>query len=238
MGTRNKSGDDLKEVSIVVPALNEEEGIGKTIQAIPRHELKKMGYEVQVLVVDNRSEDKTGELARQAGAEVVFEPRRGYGRAYKTGFANARGHIVATADADLSYPVEEIPRFIKLLEDEKLDFITTNRFAKMDKRAMSWRNKLGNNALNSATRLLFQIDLADSQSGMWIFRRSILDNLVLRSNGMPFSEELKLEACHFAKCRWREQPIEYRTRVGKIKLHVWRDGLQNLFYLMRKRIMR
>jgi hypothetical protein len=228
----------LKKISIIIPALNEEEGIGKTIQSIPRHELEGMGYGVQILVVDNGSEDKTSELARQAGAEVVFEPRRGYGRAYKTGFANAKGEIIATADADLTYPVEEIPGFVKLLEDEKLDFITTNRFAKMDRSAMSLRNKLGNGVLNLTTRLLFRIDLADSQSGMWVFRRSILDNLVLRSDGMPLSEELKLEACHFAGCRWRELPIEYRARVGKIKLRGWRDGLQNLFYLIRKRFVR
>lgn len=228
----------MKKISIIIPALNEEEGIGETIQSIPRHELEGMGYGVQILVVDNGSEDKTGELARQAGAEVVFEPRRGYGRAYKTGFANAKGEIIATADADLTYPVEEIPGFVKLLEDEKLDFITTNRFAKMDRSAMSLRNKLGNGVLNLTTRLLFRIDLADSQSGMWVFRRSILDNLVLRSDGMPLSEELKLEACHFAGCRWRELPIEYRARVGKIKLRGWRDGLQNLFYLIRKRFVR
>ena len=228
----------MKKISIVIPALNEEHGIAHTINAIPKGELEKMGYEVQILVVDNGSHDRTDELAKQAGAEVILEPRRGYGRAYKTGFANANGEIIATADADLTYPVEEIPGFVKLLEDEKLDFITTNRFAKMNKNAMSWRNKFGNDMLNTAMKLLFQIDLADSQSGMWVFRKSILDNLVLRSDGMPLSEELKLEACHFGNLRWRELPIEYRARVGNIKLRGWRDGVLNLFYLIRKRVAR
>jgi len=228
----------MKTISIVIPARNEKDAIEKTIRAIHKDELERMGYEVQILVVDNNSNDGTGELAKKAGAEVVFEPTRGYGKAYKTGFANATGEIIATADADLTYPVEEIPEFVKLLEDEALDFITTNRFAKMDKNAMSWRNKFGNSVLNLTTRLLFRIDLVDSQSGMWVFRRSILNNLALRSNGMPLSEELKLEACHFAKCRWREMPIEYKVRIGKIKLRAWQDGLQNLFYLLRKRIAR
>jgi len=228
----------MKTISIVIPARNEKDAIEKTVRAIPKDELERMGYEVQILVVDNNSNDGTGELAKKAGAEVVFEPTRGYGKAYKTGFANATGEIIATADADLTYPVEEIPGFVKLLEDEALDFITTNRFAKMDKNAMSWRNKFGNSVLNLTTRLLFRIDLVDSQSGMWVFRRSILNNLALRSNGMPLSEELKLEACHFAKCRWREMPIEYKVRIGKIKLRAWQDGLQNLFYLIRKRIAR
>jgi len=228
----------MKTISIVIPARNEKDAIEQTIRAIPKAELERMGYEVQILVVDNNSNDGTGELAKKAGADVVLEPRRGYGKAYKTGFANATGEIIATADADLTYPVEEIPGFVKLLEDETLDFITTNRFAKMHKNAMSRRNKFGNSVVSFTTRLLFRINLVDSQSGMWVFRRSILDNLVLRSNGMPLSEELKLEACYFAKCRWREMPIEYRARIGKMQLRYWRDGLQNLFYLIRKRIAR
>jgi Glycosyltransferases involved in cell wall biogenesis len=227
-----------RTLTVVIPARNEKDGIEGTVRAIPKDKLEKMGYEVQILVVDNGSNDGTGDLAKKAGAEVIFEPKPGYGRAYKTGFANATGGIIATADADLTYPVEEIPGFVKLLEDEKLDFITTNRFAKMDKSAMSRRNKLGNGVLNLTTRLLFRIDLTDSQSGMWVFRRSILDNLVLKSDGMPLSEELKIEACHFARCRWGELPIEYRARVGEIKLRGWRDGLQNLFYLVRKRVIR
>ena len=226
------------KISVIIPARNEKDGIERTIQAIPREELQKMGYQVQILVVDNGSEDGTGELARKAGAEVVFEPRPGYGSAYKSGFAHAKGDIIATADADTTYPVEDIPRLVEILEKENLDFLTTNRFALMEKGAMPFRNRFGNVALSLITRLLFRLNLKDSQSGMWVFRRSILDNLVLRSDGMPLSEELKLEACHFEKCRWRELPIEYRARVGKIKLRGWRDGLQNLVYLVRKRFSR
>lgn len=228
----------MKKVSVVIPALNEEEAIEAVVLAIPRDELRRMGFEVEVLVIDNGSEDRTAELARKAGAEVVFEPNRGYGRAYKTGFDNVQGQIIATADADLTYPVEDIPELVKLLEEENLDFITTNRFAKMESNAMSPRNRLGNSVLNLTTRLFFRIDLKDSQSGMWVFRKDLLNSMHLNSDGMPFSEELKLEACHFAKCRWREVPIEYRDRVGKVKLSGWRDGLLNLCYLFRKRLLR
>ena len=228
----------MKKVSVVIPALNEEEAIEAVVLAIPRDELRRMGFEVEVLVIDNGSEDRTAELARKAGAEVVFEPNRGYGRAYKTGFDNVQGQIIATADADLTYPVEDIPELVKLLEEENLDFITTNRFAKMESNAMSPRNRLGNSVLNLTTRLFFRIDLKDSQSGMWVFRKDLLNSMHLNSDGMPFSEELKLEACHFAKGRWREVPIEYRDRVGKVKLSGWRDGLLNLCYLFRKRLLR
>jgi dolichol-phosphate hexosyltransferase len=226
------------KVSIVIPALNEEEGIGKTIAAIPRDKLENMGYNVQIIVVDNGSQDATGRLAKEAGAEVVFEPHRGYGAAFKAGFTNADGDIIATTDADCTYPVEDIPRLIKILDDDELDFITTNRFAMMQKGAMSGRNKLGNKVLSFTARFLFQVDIKDSQSGMWVFRRSLLPLMVLKSNSMALSQELKLEACHYLGCRWREVPIQYRSRTGSVKLRVWRDGVSNLLHLMKKRVSR
>ena len=228
----------MSAISIIIPALNEEEAIEDVIRAIPKNELEKMGFDVQILVVDGDSQDRTRELASKAGAEVIIEPRRGYGRAYKTGFAHATSEIIATADADLTYPVEDIPEFVRMLQDENLDFITTNRFAFMERDAMSLRNRIGNSILNLATRLLFRVNLKDSQSGMWVFRKDILDSLVLKSDKMSFSEELKLEACHFARCRWKEVPIQYRVRIGKIKLRGWRDGFWNLLYLVKKRFTR
>lgn len=229
---------EMKSISIIIPALNERDGIGRTIQAIPKEELERMGYEVQILVVDNGSDDGTGELAREAGADIVYEPRRGYGRAYKTGFAYAKGDIIATADADLTYPAEDIPKLVKMLEEENLDFLTTNRYAYMEKGAMSALHRLGNAILNLTTRLLFWINLRDSQSGMWVFRKDLLGQVILGSNSMALSEELKMEACYFLKCHWKEVPIQYRARVGRVKLRSWRHGFENLLYLMKKRVIR
>lgn len=227
----------MKTISIVIPAQNERDGIEQTIRAIPKDELERMDYEVQILVVDNDSNDGTGELAKKAGAEVIFEPKHGYGSAYKAGFAHARGDVIATADADATYPVEDIPRLVEILEKENLDFLTTDRFALMDKNAMSFRNKVGNTILSSTMRLFFGIDIKDSQSGMWVFRRSILSKLRLTSN-TPLSQELKIEACHFAKCRWREILIRYQPRAGKAKLGGWKVGTTNLLHLFKKRLVR
>ena len=226
------------KISIVIPALNEEEGIEKTIEAIPKSELVNMGYEVQILVVDNGSTDGTSQVAKKAGAEVVFEPRQGYGRAYRSGFAHAKGDIITTADADSTYPVEDIPKLIKILEEQKLDFLTTNRFALMENGVMPLRNKVGNAILTLTMRLLFGLNIRDSQSGMWVFRSSILDKVKLHADGMPLSEELKIEACHFSHHRWREVPITYRRRIGKEKIKAWEDGISNLLYLLRKRVKR
>jgi len=225
-----------KLVSVVIPALNEAEAIQTVVRAIPKERLAEQGYDTQILVVDNGSTDGTGDLAKQAGADVVREQRRGYGRAYKTGFKEAKGQIIVTADADLTYPVEIIPELVKMLEEQNLDFITTNRFAKMEKNAMSIRNKIGNTVLNLTTRMLFSADIRDSQSGMWCFRREVLQHIKLVSDHMPFSQELKIKTIKSKKFKWVEVPIEYRTRVGEVKLNGWKDGFNNLFHLFKLRL--
>jgi hypothetical protein len=102
---------------------------------------------------------------------------------------------------------------------------------------MSNRNRIGNAVLSWTMRLLFGIRIEDSQSGMWVFRKSILKRLKLSSN-TPLSQEIKIEACHFARCRWREVPIQYRPRSGKAKLGGWKVGAGNLIHLMTKRLRR
>jgi len=228
----------MRKLSVVIPALNEEKSVATVVKAIPKGELNEMGFDVQILVIDNGSEDRTEEMARQAGADVIVEPRVGYGRALKTGFANATGEIIATCDADGSYPVDEIPKLLAILEAEGLEFVTTNRLARLERDAMSFRNQMGNRILSATTRMLFAINLKDSQSGMWLFRKDLLNRLRLRSDGMAFSEEIKLGACYFAKCRWREVPIQYRRRIGDARICAWRDGVQNLLFLARKRLVR
>jgi glycosyltransferase involved in cell wall biosynthesis len=220
-------------VTVIIPTLNEEEGIGKVIDQVPRPDDMK----IEFLVIDSDSTDRTKEIAKSKGAIVVNESRRGYGRAYKTGFENAKGDVIATLDADCTYPAEKIPELVRMLDDEGLDFITTDRFAIMEKGAMSGKHRLGNWVLSKTARLLFKARFKDSQSGMWIFRRKILKKLDLTSDGMPLSEEIKIEA--WAKgFRCLEIPIEYRIRVGEVKLSSWKDGWKNFKFLFKKRFGR
>lgn len=219
------------QVSIVIPALNEASGIEATLRSIPLDEFKSLGLDVEVLVIDNGSTDATGELARAAGARVVCEPVRGYGSAYKRGFAEARGAIICTLDADQTYPADALPGLVTKLTNEDLDFISTDRFAYMHNGVMSRRNKIGNAMLSGAARLIYGVPFRDSQSGMWIFRKALLDRIHLRSSGMALSEELKIEVAWRIRARCAEVPIEYGYRKGASKLHVWRDGLNNLLHL-------
>jgi len=217
-------------VSVIIPTMNEEKGIGLVIDDVKKA-LASRPHEI--IVVDTDSKDRTRDIAAQRGAVVVDEPRRGYGRAYKTGFEKATGEFIATLDADMTYPASDIPGLLDMLESKGLDFITTNRFARMEKGAMGAKHRLGNWVLSLTTRVLFRVRLKDSQSGMWVFRRSILGGLELRSDAMSLSEELKIEA--FRKVKAAEVPITYKVRVGDVKLSSWNDGFGNLKYLFKKR---
>ncbi len=219
---------DVK-VSVVIPTLNEERSIGRVLEMLPRRE------DYEVVIVDGLSTDRTVDIAKEKGARVVMERRRGYGRAYKTGFKEARGRIIVTMDGDLTYPAEMVEELVEKLEGEGLDFITCDRFRKMEKGAMNFTHRLGNFILKAATRLLFRVPLNDSQSGMWVFRKEILKKLRLTSDGMPFSEEIKIEAFRHPEVKAEEVSVPYRPREGEVKLNTWRDGWNNLKFLFKKR---
>ena len=225
----------MKTVSIVIPALNEEQGIGPVLREIPTAKLKRQGYEVEVLVIDNGSHDNTPHIARDHGAKVIVQPIRGYGNAYKAGFANAHGDVIVTGDADLTYPFAILPDALQKMKDEQLDFINTDRLSMLNPAVMSASHQFGNWLLTATTKVLFGWPYKDSQSGMWIFKRDIWKHLTVRSSGMPFSQELKIEA--FVRgFHCAEIPIDYRARVGKEKLSTITDGIGNVTHLARKRL--
>jgi glycosyltransferase involved in cell wall biosynthesis len=219
---------DKPTISVVIPTLNEAASIGQTIDAIPK------APHISVMIVDGNSRDGTQEIARGRGAEVVVEPRKGYGRAYKTGFERARGDIVVTMDGDLTYPAERVQELVDHLVAKDLDFITCDRLTQLRPGAMGRKHRFGNWVLAKTANVLFGLRIRDSQSGMWVFRREVWPRLHVVSDGMPFSEELKIEAWKKG-LRCAELPIDYRPRVGEVKLNTWRDGSRNLKYLFKKR---
>ena len=189
----------------------------------------------EVIVVDNDSTDRTSEVAHALGAKVIREEVRGYGRSYKRGFAAATGDVIVTLDGDHSYPVDAISYLIEAFLHLEVDFLNASRFPVRDRHAMSFKHKFGNLVLSLAMSLLFFRWVRDSQSGMWVFRRSILAGMKLESDGMAFSEEIKIEALANSRIRFGEISIMYSSRLGEIKLNPWRDGFQNLFFLVKKR---
>jgi glycosyltransferase involved in cell wall biosynthesis len=216
-------------VSVVIPCFNEEHGIAAVLKGMP-------DYVDQVVVIDNNSTDETGRIAQELGAEVIFETRKGYGNAYKAGLPRATGDIVATADGDGTYPTHSIGPIIDHLLANSLDFVSASRFPLRNPDAMRFRNVLGNKILTWTTRILWLRWIADSQSGMWVFRREVLQRISPQSNGMPFSEEIKLLVIDNRKLRFGEYHIDYHERIGETKLFAWKDGVENLLFLFELRL--
>lgn len=225
----------MRRISFVIPALNEQKGISRVLRDIPVHKLDQMGYELEILVIDNGSHDHTVKIARLNGAHVIIQPIRGYGNAYKAGFANATGEIIVTGDADCTYPFSIIPNAINKMKKEHLDFINTDRLSNLNKEVMSYSHQVGNKILTSLCKLLYGWPFKDSQSGMWIFKRKIWKSLTVTASGMPFSQELKIEA-YMKGFRCAEIPIDYRMRAGKEKNNTIRDGIGNILQLLKKRL--
>ena len=215
-------------ITVIIPCLNEEEGIRLVLQDIP-------DFVDEVIVVDNNSTDRTGDVARSMGAKVVHEKIAGYGKAYKRGFANATSDVIITLDGDHSYPVSGISYLLEAFLHLEVDFLNASRFPVRDSRAMSFKHKIGNLILSAVMSLLFFRWVRDSQSGMWVFRRSILDKIRLDSDGMAFSEEIKVEALKHPDLTFDEISIMYSSRAGETKLNPWADGINNLLFLFRKR---
>ena len=216
------------KLSVVVPCYNEQDGV--------REVMGRMPADVdEVVIVDNNCTDRTAEVARSLGAVVVAEPTPGYGAAYKRGLRAATGDVIVTLDGDGTYPPEAIPGLVDELVGRGLDFLSACRFPLADPRAMGFTNRLGNGVLTLTAMLLFLRRIRDSQSGMWVFHRRVLDRIRVTSDGMPFSQEIKLEAIRRG-FRFGEAHIAYGARVGEVKLQKWRDGWRNLAFLFRKRL--
>jgi len=219
------------QITVIIPCLNEEQGIEQVLIRMP-------SFVDEIIVVDNNSTDRTADVARRLGAKVIRETVRGYGRSYKKGFAEACGDVIVTLDGDHSYPPDAISYLLEAFLHLKADFLNASRFPVRDRASMSLKHHLGNLVLSLALSVLYFRWVRDSQSGMWVFRRSILEHMNLESDSMAFSEEIKIEALRNPKVRFEEISILYSSRLGEIKLNPWRDGMYNLYFLARKRFGR
>src|SRR6266508_2087010 len=196
-------------VSVVIPCLNEAENIvqcvTRALEVLEEHEISG-----EVIVADNGSDDGSAELAEAAGATVVHEPRRGYGRAYLAGFAAARGDYIVMVDADLTYDFEEIPRFVAEL-DAGAELVMGNRMENIQPGAMSLLSRIGNPILSGFLNLLYRTPIGDAHCGMRAVRREALPRLDLRATGMEFASEMVIRAGQ-ERLDIRELPIALHQR--------------------------
>lgn len=218
-----------------MPCRNE----AKALTGVLRQALKQVD---EIIVVDNRSTDKTANVAKKLGAKVLYEQQNkdgiGYGFALRKGIREAEGDIIVCMDGDGSYPVSKIQDLVKLLDTKKLDFISCNRLPFQNALDMSAIRTVGVKMLNLFVFMLYGFKIKDSLSGMWIFRRQAINNLSLAEGGWNFSLEIKLNAITNPKVKFAEQSIPYHDRVlDSSKQNLLKTGIEHLLFLFSKRFI-
>lgn len=220
----NEARMNKAKVSIILPALNEAETIGKVIDEIPKQALEQEGYSIEVLVVDNGSTDQTAQIAREKEATVITEPRRGKGRAVRTAFEQVRADFVFMLDSDYTYPATYIPDMLKLLNQGYSVVIGSRLKGKREKGAISGWNMIGNQVLTLMAKILYRARISDLCTGYWGFRGEVIPKLNLSAEGFNLEAELFSQV---AKKGYRigEVPIHYRCRPSTSKLSSIKAGL-------------
>jgi glycosyltransferase involved in cell wall biosynthesis len=215
-------------VTVVLPCLDEHDAVGSCVsEAINALDMESVAGEV--LVVDNGSTDGSREVAAAAGARVIEEPRRGYGRALRTGFEQARGDVVVMADADGTYDLSKIPELCRPVLADEVDLNLATRLDGATRETMPFLHRfLGTPVITFLTARAGGRNLTkDSQTGYRAFRRDRMEELALVGNGMELASEMLIKA---ARADLRIGNIEggYRPRIGESKLDTWSDGWRHL----------
>ena len=219
-----------KNITLVIPCHNEEKGLVSTKKLLP-------SFIDNILVVCNVCSDRSEEVAKSLNMKTIIENNKGYGNAYKKGFLNLPENtdIIVTCDADGTYGTKNLDKILNEIIENNKDFINCSRFPLKEKKSMNRLNRIGNWGLTLWFNILCFSNIKDSQSGMWVFKKEVLKKIKIESDNMTFSEEIKMETILNKEINFKEINIEYYKRTGKSKLNAMRDGVENLFFLFKKR---
>lgn len=218
----------VPQVSVILPCLNEEESITRTIEEAWEG-LQAGGYTGEVVVVDNGSTDRSVQLAKDAGARVVSETVRGYGAALRRGITEARGEIGIMADADLTYDLPNLGQLVARVE-AGADLAMASRLDGLNSGTMPFLHRiLGTPVLSFMLRRITQgeVSIRDSQSGYRAFNLERIRALHLQGSGMEFASEMLFQAS-LASYKIEETRLPYRARIGESKLNTVEDGIRHL----------
>jgi len=213
------------EISIVLPCRNEEKGIGYCLDKI-KEVVEKNNLNAEVIVSDS-STDKSPDIAIEKGAKLVKHGRQGYGIAYIEGFKIVKGKYIIMADSDGTYDFRDIPKFISYLKNG-YDFVIGNRFSLgIDKMSMGLIHRIGNRFLSFILKKFYETNVGDSHCGIRGIRQEALNKLKLQSEGMEFASEMVIKASKLG-LNVKEIPVNYYVRMGKSKLHSFKDGWKHI----------
>ncbi|MBN1367444.1 MAG: glycosyltransferase [Dehalococcoidales bacterium] len=221
-----------QDVCIILPTLNEELSIGSVIDEIPVKALHEMGYQLDIVVADGGSTDRTVQKAQEKGVRVLHVPK-GKGLGVRTAIKEINADFIFMLDGDFTYPAAYIPEMLEVLQ--KYPVVTGSRLkGKLEKGALRRTNFIGNHLLTWLANLLYGTNISDLCTGYWGFRQDVIKSLHLTTTGFQFEAELLTQLAKH-KYKIREIPITYRPRQGTAKLGRFKDGMKIGWFLIKHR---
>jgi len=218
-------------ISIVMPTLNEEDGIRECIERV-RAALDQLQVHAEVLISDS-STDRTPAIAREMGAIVVEPDEAGYGAAYRYAFERVRGEYIVMGDADTTYDFERIPALLEPVRDGSADICMGSRLdGQIRERSMPPLHRyLGNPILTKFLNTFYDVGVSDAHSGFRVFSHEALERLELTTQGMEFASEMIMEAGANG-LEIAEVPIVYHEREGEETLDSFSDGWRHVRFML------
>ncbi|MCC5998248.1 MAG: glycosyltransferase family 2 protein [Thermofilum sp.] len=221
------------DVTFIFPSKNEEKTIAEVIQKAQKA-AQQLGLTYEIIVSDN-STDTTPQIARSLGAKVVTPDKHGYGYAYIYALRHARGKYIVMADADGTYDLEEAPKLLQPLLQDKADIVLGTRLkGKIMPGAMPWLHRyIGNPLLTFILNKFYGTNVSDAHTGFRAAKRQAIQKLNLNTPGMEFASEFLAKAAYLKLCI-TEVPITYHPRREgtQSKLNSLRDGWRHLKFLL------
>ncbi len=219
-------------VSVIIPTHNEAQSIGRVLADLPSNLV------TEIIVVDSDSTDGTPDLARRMGAQVIQEPRRGYGRACLTGLANTQNpDVVVFLDGDYSDRPAELPNLLAPIIEGYADITLGSRLSgKSDRGALPWHQSFGNHLAAGLIRLLYRVkisDLGPFRAG----RADVLRALALEEATYGWAVEMILKGA-IGGFRIVEVPVSYYPRIGQSKISGTLKGTLGAAWFILSRIVR
>jgi glycosyltransferase involved in cell wall biosynthesis len=196
-------------ITVILPAFNEEVSIGSMV-------LRARQHADHVVVIDDGSKDRTSEVAKLAGAEVIRHPKNlGKGTALRTGFEHAGKNdckVVITMDSDGQHDPDDIQKLVLPILNGEADIVNGSRYINGADKNTPFYRRIGQNILDSATNLNAGLKITDTQSGFRAFARHTLPAFNFKSNGLAIESEMLMDAAN-AGFRIKEVEIGVRYDV-------------------------
>lgn len=224
------------KLSVVIPVYDEKDTV---LESLRRVQAADVGFEKEIIIVDDGSTDGTRAILETIKAEnvrVLFhEKNRGKGAALKTGFAEAKGDIILIQDSDLEYDPREYPKLLEPILDGRADAVYGSRFLGGPHRVLFFWHYVGNRLLTTLSNMFSNLNLTDMETCYKVFKRDVLEKITLKSRRFGFEPEITLKLAKH-KARIYEIPISYSGRdYSEGKKIGWKDGLAAIYHIIRFR---